>query len=772
MINRIDNTRLASQGIHPLAAAIRLCFRRTVSSAIPATGLAMVLAGSGIASAATFQVTHTRDTGAGSLRQAVLDANSTAGTDEIVFDAAVSGTLDLSSGPLEVLESLHVRGPGSEQLAIGAGRRSEIFVISDTTSTNRTELKLSGLTLTNATTAISAQVSDIHPVVTVLDSSISGNLESGITLSSSNSKGTLTVRRSELSGNGSHGVHCAAGYIVSTPSEIHATIEDTIISNNGETGVYADGNVTVDIARSEITGNTYGLASNGYWDSFESRFEVSDSVIADNSWAGISIGDSGILTLKSSSVTENGGTGVYAYADSVSLAIHASTISGNEDDGVYIAHYDYYAHVGKSYFSKLVITDSTISGNGDGSGEGVHVSAESSSVAIRNSTITGHPENGVSVWTWHGTTGVEVENSVIADNGEADLEGDATFTVRHSLIQNTVEAYIDDATPDANIFSRDPLLGPLQNNGGSTQTHALMAGSPAIDGGNNSSCSGKDQRNVVRPQDGNGDSLAICDMGAFELAGDLPPNPTTDSGVIGDLVWQDNNGNGVQDASEPGLAGVTVKLRVGCDNINVISTTTNSKGQYRFENLPKRRYQVEFEKPAGYSFSPRIAAGDYRKDSNVDPRTGLDQCRPLKEGQQRLALDAGFVPDDANNSIGHGGRASMGSYVWQDNNGDGVQDPVEQGLKGVTVKLRVNCDPANVLSTITDSDGAYRFDGLISGSYQLEFVKPDGYSFSPLIAAGDYRIDSNADPQSGLDQCRTLHDAQQRLVLDAGLTPD
>jgi hypothetical protein len=70
----------------------------------------------------------------------------------------------------------------------------------------------------------------------------------------------------------------------------------------------------------------------------------------------------------------------------------------------------------------------------------------------------------------------------------------------------------------------DPKLGPLENNGGPTQTHALLAGSPAIDGGNPGGCRDNlgallttDQRGFPRPVDGNNDSVVRCDIGAYEL---------------------------------------------------------------------------------------------------------------------------------------------------------------------------------------------------------------------------------------------------------------
>ena len=68
----------------------------------------------------------------------------------------------------------------------------------------------------------------------------------------------------------------------------------------------------------------------------------------------------------------------------------------------------------------------------------------------------------------------------------------------------------------SDILNRNPLLGPLQDNGGSTDTHALLSRSPAIDKGTNAGCPRTDQRGKVRPMDGDGKGKAVCDVGSFE----------------------------------------------------------------------------------------------------------------------------------------------------------------------------------------------------------------------------------------------------------------
>src|SRR5205823_6358251 len=100
--------------------------------------------------------------------------------------------------------------------------------------------------------------------------------------------------------------------------------------------------------------------------------------------------------------------------------------------------------------------------------------------------------------------------------------------------------------------NRDPLLGPLADNGGPTQTQALLAGSPAIDAGSCANAAGvtvgEDQRGLSRPRDGDGDGISRCDVGALEAA---PQAPFAATGLAVTaaapasltLGWRDNSAN-------------------------------------------------------------------------------------------------------------------------------------------------------------------------------------------------------------------------------------
>ncbi|MCM1988047.1 SdrD B-like domain-containing protein [Methanococcoides seepicolus] len=116
---------------------------------------------------------------------------------------------------------------------------------------------------------------------------------------------------------------------------------------------------------------------------------------------------------------------------------------------------------------------------------------------------------------------------------------------------------------------------------------------------------------------------------------------------IGDLVWEDLNGNGIQDAGEPGIAGVTVSL-YDCDGNLLDTTTTNATGMYQFTGLAPGDYYVEFVALVEYMFSPQDQGNDDAIDSDADPTTGQTGCTNLESGENDLTWDAGMymiVPD-------------------------------------------------------------------------------------------------------------------------------
>jgi protocatechuate 3,4-dioxygenase beta subunit len=145
------------------------------------------------------------------------------------------------------------------------------------------------------------------------------------------------------------------------------------------------------------------------------------------------------------------------------------------------------------------------------------------------------------------------------------------------------------------------------------------------------------------------------------------------TGGLGDFVWNDKNGNGIQDAGEPGIANAPVILTYP-DNVTVVTTNTDANGSYSFTNLAPGNYKVQFTTPDGWVPTKSNTGSDDTKDS--DPAGGIVTNVPVVANASNLTVDAGFfVP------------MKLGNFVWYDKNNNGTQDANEPGVAGVTVAL-------------------------------------------------------------------------------------
>jgi serine-aspartate repeat-containing protein C/D/E len=240
---------------------------------------------------------------------------------------------------------------------------------------------------------------------------------------------------------------------------------------------------------------------------------------------------------------------------------------------------------------------------------------------------------------------------------------------------------------------------------------------------------------------------------------------------LGDRVWLDTNANGIQDAGEQGLAGVTVHLK---DTVGAVlqTTTTDSDGNYLFD-VAVGSYQVTFETPSDYVVSPSDKGSDDNLDSDIiNPATKTTGTIAIAAGEQNLSVDAGVYK-----------TASLGDKVWLDCNGNGVQDGGEVGVANVAVTLIgggadgvINGIGDTSTPTTTNASGNYEFTGLTPGvQYQVQFTSLPGYSFTTANAGSDDTLDSDAQP-TGVDKAKTqvvtLTSGQNNPTLDAGLTPD
>ncbi len=258
--------------------------------------------------------------------------------------------------------------------------------------------------------------------------------------------------------------------------------------------------------------------------------------------------------------------------------------------------------------------------------------------------------------------------------------------------------------------------------------------------------------------DVNSDATADGSTAAFVL--DVPSNPqalnmttqvpqgnvgnyinaTIDAGLyvplaIGDVVWSDTNGDGIQTAGEPGVAGVKVTLTSGgaaakdANGAPVAPVVTAADGIYHFDNLLPGTYVVTFtDTPAGLPFvAPKAPNSNPSNDSDVDPATvSVTVVLPATGGALVLttptdgALTATFIDKTVDAGLVAPGY-SVGNRVWFDQNDNGIIDDGEYGIAGVTVHIfKAAAEGAAgvfVAAQKTDTNGFYRFTGLTAGDY-------------------------------------------------------
>lgn len=225
-------------------------------------------------------------------------------------------------------------------------------------------------------------------------------------------------------------------------------------------------------------------------------------------------------------------------------------------------------------------------------------------------------------------------------------------------------------------------------------------------------------------------------------------------GSIGDYVWEDTNGNGIQDTLEAPVSGVTVKL---LNNGSVAATiTTDNSGKYLFSNLEPGSYSIEFTAPNGYVFTSQNIGNNSAVDSDVSASTDTTAAINLGYEENNMTIDAGLYKP-----------VSIGDTVWEDKNANGIQDSGELGIPNVTVQL-LDSNSSLIASTATDSNGKYLFNSLAPGSYSIKVICPAGMHITTEHTASA-ATDSDIDPATGQSEAITLTSGEADLDLDAGL---
>jgi hypothetical protein len=240
---------------------------------------------------------------------------------------------------------------------------------------------------------------------------------------------------------------------------------------------------------------------------------------------------------------------------------------------------------------------------------------------------------------------------------------------------------------------------------------------------------------------------------------------------LGNYAWEDLNGDGTQQGTEPGLANVTVTLMGTMTNGTPVtaSAITDASGMYMFDGLMAGKYKVVFAHPNGYIPTVKNIGSDL-DDSDVDPITKTTGFYDLADGQSNMTVDAGYIK-----------LVKLGDRVWFDKNKNGIQDANESGFANIMVKLYKagadnqfkTADDVLIQTTNTDNTGMYMFADVMPGmKYQVEFMKnsiPAGYEITTRNAGGDDAVDSDADADGRSHIIMVMFNQANDPTIDAGL---
>ena len=479
---------------------------------------------------ATFTVNNTGDTddrnannGITTLREAINLANATPGDDTIAFGGVFTDTtpdvITLTSGQLTITDDVTILGTGASKLTVSGKNASTIFEISGLA----TDAIIDGLAIASGSIKVNR-----NSILSLANTSVSGNTaESGI----SNS-GILGLTNTSVFGNTQGGIY-NGGTLSLTNSSVYGNTGGSGIFNDASSGKTG----TLSLTNSSVSGNTANSGGGIY--NKGGTLRLTNSTVSGNSakfGGGIFNGDDGSYFSGSATLTN-------------------STISGNtalEDGG---AIYNDSAYVGNNILTLIntTINHNTADSDGDGTGNGGGIFNNDrpvSNVNVSNTIIAGNFDNSKS-----GDINPDVRGGVI-DSGNnliGNNTGSSNFTT--STLVGTSASPIN------------PKLGLLQNNGGATLTHALLAGSPAINAGKNSLVSigiTTDQRGAGfnRVFDG------VIDIGAYEVQ-----PPTTKPPVNTDTVVTNANDSGAGSLRQ---AILNANATVGADTITFAGVFTDA----------------------------------------------------------------------------------------------------------------------------------------------------------------------------------------------------
>ena len=451
-----------------------------------AAGIGALLATATPAGATTYTVVNLLDSGPGSLRTAVDDANGNPGADVIDFAPGLSGTITLTS-KLTVTDHLTVTGPGSEALTVSGNQTNQIFYIYNGSQVGALVATISGLTLTDGYDAgwgggaIASWSADLTLRDVVITNSTTVGGQGGAILQSysanyENRNSHLTMVDCVVSGN-------------SAVSSVNSWIQWP--GAGGGLALYRAG--SADISDTIFENNTSDAASDGggiFADSLTGQLNVSRTRISGNT-----AGDGAGVRVQRQYATGSIDFDAVSIVDNTSSDPNSAAVSFDHTDGT------------------TDITSSTIADNTGGGIRGM----DATSLHLRHSTIAGN--TGVGLISLN--RGVNVDSSLLADNIGGDLGSDAD--VNWSLVE-TSGAHI--VAGGDNVTGVDPGLLALATPSSTTWIRPFANTSAAFNAGDPTFSPPPATDQMGNPRV----AFGRIDMGAFELQ--PVPDPTSSTTVV------------------------------------------------------------------------------------------------------------------------------------------------------------------------------------------------------------------------------------------------
>lgn len=284
---------------------------------------------------------------------------------------------------------------------------------------------------------------------------------------------------------------------------------------------------------------------------------------------------------------------------------------------------------------------------------------------------------------------------------------------------------------------------------------------------------------LFSPKDANVDDLKDSDINSsganlgfsdiFNIANNVISTTKFDAGIIkfrtptptrtptpiniGNFVWDDLNTDGIQDAGEPGLPGVTVQLWNSTKTQLIHSDITDANGIYTVVAPNPGDYRLRVILPAaGDQFSPKDSGIDDLKDSDINSSgadEGFSDIFNIANNVISITkFDAGILKFRTPTPTRTPTPINLGNFVWHDLDADGIQDAGESGISGIMVQLW-NADKTKLLdSSITNASGVYLLVAPVPGDYRVRVVPPKGSVFSPKNQGADDTKDSDITPNN------------------------